>query len=76
MAEGGPLEVKGKGDAVGLQVGGQLVQNIQEAYQSVGIKALRGGKQFDAVKGTVENAVGINGKQFHIISPSAGFPAV
>ena len=60
VAEGGGFEVERHGDLVRGALLEQGVQNIQKAENGVGIAAVLGGQQLDAVKGTVGNAVAVN----------------
>ena len=60
VAEGGSLQVKGHGHLVGLALLEQGEQDIQKAINGVGIAAVLGGQQLDAVKGTVGDAVAVN----------------
>ena len=60
VAEGGGLEVEGHGHLVGFAFLEQGEQDIQKAENGVGIAAVFGGQQLDAVKGTVGDAVAVN----------------
>ena len=59
VAEGGGLEVKGDGHLVGGLVGQKFGQNIQKSINGVGVAAVVGGEQLDAVKGAVDDAVSV-----------------
>ena len=65
VPEGGCVQIKGKGDHIRLLFLDELINNIEKAVNSIGIGALPGGEQPHAVKGTVDDAVGIKGKDFH-----------
>ena len=69
MAEGGAVEVKGNAQGVGLFLHRDLLQNIQEAEDGVGIQALPGGQRPHAVKGAVDDAVAIQYHQLHSVPP-------
>ena len=60
VAEGGVLQIEGHGHLVGLTLPEQGIHNIQKAEDGIGIAAVLGGQQLDAVKGTVGNAVAVN----------------
>ena len=60
MAEGGGLEVEGHGHLVGVTFLEQGEQDIQKAENGVGVAAVLGGQQLDAVKGTVGDAVAVD----------------
>ena len=59
MAEGGGMDVERCGDSVRLHVVPQLLQNVQKADQRVGVLAVLGGQQLDAVKRAVGDAVAV-----------------
>lgn len=60
VAEGGGFEVESHSHLVGLRFFEQGEQDIQKAENGVGIAAVFGGQQLDAVKGTVGDAVAVN----------------
>lgn len=60
VSEGGVLQIEGHGHLVGLTLPEQGIHNIQKAEDGIGIAAVLGGQQLDAVKGTVGNAVAVN----------------
>ena len=60
VAEGGGGQVKGKDRHVRLQLLQQLEDNVEEAVDGVGVLPVFGGEKFDAVKGPVQDAVGIH----------------
>ena len=60
VAEGGVLQIESNGHLVGLTLPEQGIHNIQKAEDGIGIAAVLGGQQLDAVKGTVGDAVAVN----------------
>ena len=60
VAEGRGLEVEGHGHLVGVTFLKQGEQDIQKAENGVGVAAVLGGQQLDAVKSTVGDAVAVD----------------
>ena len=66
MAEGRGLQVVGDGGVVGLQGLQLAADDVDQAVESVGGKAVLGGEQADAVEGAIENAVAVYAEElFH-----------
>ncbi len=60
VPEGGGPQVERHGHFIGLAAPEQGVENIQKAENGVGIAAVLGGQQLDAVEGAVGNTVAVN----------------
>ena len=65
MPEGRSVQIEGKGDRIGLLLFDEFINNIEEAVNRIGIDALPGGEQPYPVKGTIDDTIGIKGKDFH-----------
>ena len=65
VAEGGRVQVEGKGDGVRLLILDELIDDIEKAVDGVGVGAILRGEQPHPVKGSVDDTVGIKGKDFH-----------
>ena len=65
VAEGGRVQVEGKGNGVRLLLLDELIDDIEKAVDGVGVGAILRGEQPHPVKGSVDDTVGIKGKDFH-----------
>ena len=72
VAEGGGPQVKGDGDAVRLHLLPDAQKDVEKAVDGVGVAAVLGGQQLDAVKGPVDDAVAVDANEFHPSLPSPG----
>ena len=65
VAEGGGFPVEGHAEGVRLFVVGELLQNVQEAEEGVGVQPIPSGEQAHPIKGTVDDRVPVQYHQFH-----------
>ena len=65
VPEGGGGQIKGHGHVIGLGHVLELLEDIEKADQGVGVLAVLGGQQLDAVERPVDNAVAVDDQQAH-----------
>ena len=73
MTKGRCLEIVGNGGIVGIEILDLTGQDVDQAVESVGGKAILVGQETDTVEGTVEDAVAVDAQKcFHCVYPFGG----
>ena len=65
VAEGRGFQIEGHGHLVGRLRAGEFCEDIEKTDEGVGVAPVAGGQQLDAVERAVDDAVAVDGKQFH-----------
>ena len=69
VAKGRLLDVESNGNPVRLAIVEELVKDVHEAVNSVGVFAVLSAQKLYSVKSTVDYTVAVNNKKSHFISP-------